>query len=66
MEHDPYGLREKFYPRARWLNAIGAARAMSRFAKSNSANNDELALNSDDEDDNGNRHGSPEADSKRP
>jgi hypothetical protein len=65
MEHDLYGLRENFYSSARWLNAIEAARAMSWFAKSNGVNNVELALNCDDEGDNGNLHGSPEADTKR-
>jgi calcium/calmodulin-dependent protein kinase I len=77
-EHDLCGLRENFDPRARWRNAIGAARAMSRFAKGNGANNDkqtnqQLALSSDDEDDKdkGSRGGSPslratpEPDSKR-
>jgi len=52
-EHDPYGLRENFDPRARWRNAIGATRAMSRFAKGNGTNNnnkkDQLVLSSDDE-----------------
>jgi len=50
------GLRQNFDPRAHWANAIGVAWAMSRFAKSNGANNnkkDHLALSSDDEDDNG-------------
>jgi calcium/calmodulin-dependent protein kinase I len=77
-EHDLCGLRENFDPRARWRNAIGAARAMSRFAKGNGANNNkqkdqQLALSSDDEDDKdkGSRGGSPssrvtpEPDSKR-
>ena len=41
-EHDLYGLRENFYPCARWLDAIGAVRVMSRFAKNNGANNDKL------------------------
>jgi len=61
-EHDLCGLRENFDPRARWRNAIGAARAMSRFAKSNGANNhkkDELVLSSDDEDDDRSRSASP-------
>jgi len=37
-EHDLCDLREDFDPRARWRNAIGAARAMSCFAKGNGAN----------------------------
>jgi len=74
-EHDLCGLHENFDPRARWRNAIGAARAMSRFAKGNGANNnnkkDQLVLSSDDEDDIKSRSGSPssratpEPDSKR-
>jgi len=74
-EHDLCGLRENFDPRARWRNAIGAARAMSRFAKGNGANNndkkDQLVLSSDDEDDIKSRSRSPssratpEPDSKR-
>jgi len=54
-EHDLCGLRENFDPRACWRNAIGAAWAMSHFAKGNGANNnnkkDQLVLSSDDEDD---------------
>jgi calcium/calmodulin-dependent protein kinase I len=77
MEYDLCGLRENFDPRAQWRNAIGAARAMSRFAKGNGANNNkkdqQLVLSSDDEDDKdkGDRGGSPslrvapEPDSKR-
>jgi len=68
-EHDLSGLRENFDPRARWRNAIGAARAMSRLAKSNGANNhkkDELALSSDDEGDNRSGSASPsDPDTKR-
>jgi len=73
-EHDICSLRENFDPRARWRNTIGAARALSRFGKSNGANDDkkvQLALSSDDEDDNGSRSGSlswratPEPDSER-
>ena len=48
--HDLCGLREDFYPRARWPSAIGAARALLRFAKNNGANNDknvQVALSSD-------------------
>jgi len=36
---DLCNLRENFDPRARWRNAIGAARALSRFAEINGANN---------------------------
>jgi len=53
MEHALCGLRQNFDPQARSRNTIGVARAMSRFAKSNGANNnkkDHLALSSDDED----------------
>ena len=68
-DHDLSGLRENFDPRARWRNAIGAARAMSRFAKNNGANNhkkDELALSSDDEGDNRSGSASPsDPDAKR-
>ena len=73
-EHDLCGLRENFDPRARWRNAIGAARVLSRLAKSNGANNnkkDHLALSSDEEGDSRSRSGSPssgatpEPDSKR-
>ena len=51
-EHDLCGLRENFDPRARWRNAIGAARAMSRFVRGNGANNNntkdqQLALSLD-------------------
>ncbi|KAF8502686.1 kinase-like domain-containing protein, partial [Russula emetica] len=34
IEHDLSGLRENFDPRARWRNAIGAARVLSRFSNS--------------------------------
>ena len=74
-EHDLCGLRENFDPRARWRNATGAARAMSRFAKGNGANNDnkkdQLVLSSDEEDDIASRsrppssRATPEPDSKR-
>ena len=71
-EHDLCGLRENFDPRARWRNAIGAARAMSRFAKGNGANHnkqkdEQLALSSDDEDDKDkkSRGGSPGLPSSR-
>jgi len=74
-EHDLCGLRKNFDLRAHWRNAIGAAWAMSHFAKGNGANNnnkkDQLVLSSDDEDDIGGRSGSPssrgtpEPDSKR-
>ena len=54
-EHDLCGLRENFDPRAHWRNAIGAAQAMSRFAKGNDSDNnnkeDQLVLSSDNEDD---------------
>jgi calcium/calmodulin-dependent protein kinase I len=51
-EHDLSGLRENFDPRARWRNAIGAARVLSRFSNENGAgaNKDKLSI-SDDEDD---------------
>jgi hypothetical protein len=72
--HDLCGLRENFGPCARWRNTIGVARATSRFAKGNGANNNkkghQLPLRSDGEDDKGSRGGSsssrdtPEADSK--
>ena len=80
MEYDVCGLRENFDPRAWyawWRNAIGAARAMSRFAKGNGANynkmDQQLVLSSDDEDDKdkGSRgrspssRATPEPDSKR-
>jgi calcium/calmodulin-dependent protein kinase I len=62
-EHDLCGSRENFGPRARWRDAIGAARATSRFAKGNGADNNkkyhQLALSSDGEDDKGSRGGSP-------
>jgi len=63
-EHDPCGLHENFNPRARWRNAIGTVRAMSRFAKGNSANNNnkkdhQLVPSSDDEDNIASRSGSP-------
>ena len=61
--YDLCGLLENFDPHARWRNTIGAARAMSRFAKGNGANNNtkdhRLALSSDDEDDKGSRRWSP-------
>jgi len=56
-EHDPCGLCENFDLGARWRNVIGAVRALFRFAKSNGATNnkkDQLALSSDDEDEEGN------------
>ncbi|KAH9167908.1 kinase-like domain-containing protein [Lactarius sanguifluus] len=40
-EHDLSGLRENFDPRARWRNAIGAARALSRLNRSRSDDDDE-------------------------
>ena len=53
---------ESLDPCARWRDAIGAARIMSRFAKGDGANDnkkDQLALGSDDEDNTGSRSGSP-------
>jgi len=47
-EHDLSGLRENFDPRARWRNAIGAARALSRFT-GNGVKKDKQTI-SDDED----------------
>jgi hypothetical protein len=49
------GLRENFDPRARWRNAISAARVLSRFGNHKSANNhkDKSVVSSDDEDDDG-------------
>jgi len=61
-EQDFCDLRENFDSRARWRNAVGAARVIWRFAKGNGANDykeDQLALGSDDEDDIGRRSGSP-------
>ena len=61
-EHDLCGLRKNSDPHARWRNAIGAARAMSRFVKGNGANNnkkDQLALSYDDEADIGSGSGLP-------
>lgn len=50
-EHDLSGLRENFDPRARWRNAIGAARILSRFKGGASANvNEDKFVISDDED----------------
>ncbi|KAI0259297.1 kinase-like domain-containing protein [Gloeopeniophorella convolvens] len=37
VDHDLSGLRENFNPRARWRSAIGAARALSRFATASSS-----------------------------
>jgi len=55
MEHDLCGLCKNFDPCACWHNVIGAAQAMSCFAKGNGTNNnnkkDQLVLSSDDEDD---------------
>jgi len=38
-EHNLCGLHEDFDLRARWRNAIGAVRALSRFAKSDGMDN---------------------------
>ena len=57
-EDDLCGLLKNFDRRACWRNAIGTTRALSCFAKSNGANNnkkDQMALSTNDEDDNGNR-----------
>jgi len=61
-EQDLCGLRENFDPRARWRNAVGTARAMSRFAKCDGVSDnkkDQLALGSDAEDDIGSQSRSP-------
>jgi len=49
------GLRENIDPRARWRNAISAARVLSRFGNHKGANNhkDKSVVSSDDEDDDG-------------
>ena len=54
-EHDLSSLRENFDPRARWRNAISAARVLSRFGNHKGANNhkDKSVDSSDDEDDDG-------------
>ena len=54
-EHDLSGLRENFDPRARWRNAIGAARILSRFSnnKNGAGANKDKFLISDDEDEDG-------------
>ena len=54
-EHDLTGLRENFDPRARWRNAIGAARILSRFSnnKNGAGANKDKFLISDDEDEDG-------------
>jgi len=54
-EHDLSGLRENFDSRARWRNAISAARVLSRFGNHKGANNhkDKSVVSSDDEDDDG-------------
>ncbi|KAI0280894.1 kinase-like domain-containing protein [Russula aff. rugulosa BPL654] len=51
-EHDLSGLRENFDPRARWRNAIGAARILSRVSniKNGAGANKDKLLISDDED----------------
>ncbi|KAH9021659.1 kinase-like domain-containing protein [Lactarius deliciosus] len=40
-EHDLSGLRENFDPRARWRNAIGAARALSRLSNRSRSDDDD-------------------------
>jgi len=52
-EHDLSGLRENFDPRARWRNAIGAARVLSRFSNKNGAgaNKDKLLISDDEDED---------------
>jgi calcium/calmodulin-dependent protein kinase I len=50
-EHDLSGLRENFDPRARWRQAIGAARLASRLT--NGARNKTRAESSDDESEDG-------------
>lgn len=57
-EHDLSGLRENFDPRARWRNAIGAARVISRLT--NGSRSRSLSRSSDDDDDEGGGNG-PEA-----
>jgi hypothetical protein len=49
------GLRENFDPRARWRNAVSAARVLSRFGNHNGANKhkDKPVVSSDNEDDDG-------------
>jgi hypothetical protein len=49
------GLREDFDPRARWRNAIGAARVLSQFGNHKGANThkDKPVVSSDNEDDDG-------------
>ena len=42
-EHDLYDLREDFEPPARWLNAVSAAGALSRFADNNHASNNKIS-----------------------
>ncbi|KAI9437283.1 Pkinase-domain-containing protein [Lactarius indigo] len=57
-EHDLSGLRENFDPRARWRNAIGAARALSRLTSRS-------RTQSDDEDD-GSWYGGADGAESRP
>jgi calcium/calmodulin-dependent protein kinase I len=72
-EHDLSGLRENFDPRARWRNAISAARVLSRFGNHKGANNhkDKSVVSSDDEDDDGGGgstswRATPKTDNNRP
>ncbi|KAI9461068.1 Pkinase-domain-containing protein [Russula earlei] len=51
VEHDLSGLRENFNPRARWRNAIDAARAVSRFAKMGAVKDRQPINDTDEEDD---------------
>ncbi|KAF8472259.1 Pkinase-domain-containing protein [Russula ochroleuca] len=56
-EHDLSGLRENFDPRARWRNAIGAARVLSRFSNKGGAaasvKEDKFVISDDEDGENG-------------
>lgn len=50
-EHDLSGLRENFDPRARWRNAIGAARAITRMGLVQKSRSRPPSISDDDDDD---------------
>ena len=55
QQHDLSGLRENFDPRARWRNAIGAARAISRLGLVQRSRSKLISSEDEDDDDDDNQ-----------